>query len=352
MGGGPPRRKAENKGGVAGRVGRKSRGKSSRRKSWGAPAAPSPDSTDGKDDGLILRGVRYGSRGDTAKAMRCFRRVLARCPDHFDANYNMGNCMLDMGRAREALGYFEKLAGLSPDEPNAHYGVGRALLEANKFKEATTALGRAVKLDPLFMNARNYMGDALGAMGRTRDAIREYRIIMSGQGGGRGGDKERCRATYMMGVTLIADGDTEGAIRYLKKAVAMDPDQPGPYSSLGAAYGSMGMFGKAIKYYKKSSKIVPDDPRPYANIASMLLAAGKNDAALRYVDKSISVDPRYAFAHSVRARILSAAGRAQEGEASMRRAIKLDGRFAKDPVGSHLSGIEALRSGFPADPVD
>lgn len=338
-------------GGEAGRVGRKSRGKA-RGRPQSAPATPSQDGADEKNNGLIMRGIRYGSSGNTAKAVQCFRRVLARCPDHFDANYNMGNCMLDTGRADEALKYFEKSVGLLPDEPSAHYGVGRALLEESKLKEAAAAFGRAVKLDPLFMKARNCRGEALGAMGRIRDAIREYRIVMSSQGGGRDGDEERGNATHMMGVTLLADGDTKGAIRYLRKAVAMYPDQPGPHSSLGHAYGTMGMLGKAIKCYKRSYKLAPGNPRPYANIAAMLLAAGKNDAALRYIDRSISVDPRYAFAHSMRARILSTAGREQEGKASMRRAIKLDGRFAKDPIGFHLSGISALRSSLSVDPVD
>ena len=60
-----------------------------------------------------------------------------------------------------------------------------------------------------------------------------------------------------LGYQMLGTKDYERALSYFQKAVAMAPDNPNVYDSLGEAYKTMGKNKEAIKQFKKSLSMNP-----------------------------------------------------------------------------------------------
>lgn len=105
-------------------------------------------------------------RGDYEEAERLCKAVLARFPDHYIANYNMGmDCRL-AGKMRRAVKYLKRAISVWPENHIAHAGLGRVLLDMKRYGEALDALDRALELRPGNRLALEDRDEALEAMRR------------------------------------------------------------------------------------------------------------------------------------------------------------------------------------------
>ena len=303
-------------------------------------------SYDDKTDSINNAGANLGLQGKAKEAIRYFEDVLARFPDHYTANVNIGNCLRDFGKPEKALEHYARAIKAEPGLSAGYYMTGYVLYDLGRFDEAAEALGKALERAPSLVPAMIRRGASLAATGRISDALEEYDKAL------RMGDNVewQFQAAYEKGAVLLADNRVKEAMKCYKMAARTRPDEPGPYAGMGHVYGRLRRYDRAIAYYKRAIKLRPDDPRAYANIATCLSECGKYDRALKYADRALKVDPTYAFGHSVRARILVQSGGAKasampDAMASMLKAVGSDPRFADDPLGSHKHGRGALREG-------
>ena len=301
-------------------------------------------SYDDATDATNNAGASLGMQGRTKEAMRYFEDVLARFPDHYTANLNIGNCLLDFGKPEKALEHYARAIKADPKLSVGHYMTGYVLHDLGRFDEAAEALGRALACNPSLVPARVRRGASLASAGRMSDALEEYDKALR-----MSDDADlQFQASYGKGVALLADSRVKEAMRCYKRAARTRPNEPGPYAGLGHAYARLSRYGRAVSYYKQAIKRRPDDPRAYANIAACLLRCGKYDRALKYADMALKVDPKYAFGQGVRASILLLSSvdkmSSRPGAlSSMLKAVRSGPGPAEDPLGSHRHGRAAPR---------
>ena len=130
------------------------------------PYSAVPGGGDQEAADLIARGGALGIKGDTGGALRCFRMVLARFPDHYIANYNMGNGLRLVGRPRSGIKYLKRAIRVWPEYYQAYAGMGRLLLDMGEPERAIKYLNRALKMQPGYLLAREDRNEALRALGR------------------------------------------------------------------------------------------------------------------------------------------------------------------------------------------
>ena len=118
-----------------------------------------PQYCDAMDNlGQLLR-----SGGDIQEAISWYRRSLQLKPDNAVARQNLANAYDVQGEREKALAQYQWLAANTPDNPEGYYGVGKVLLELGRAKDAIGALPRACELyrqsaSPLLSDAYYLLG--------------------------------------------------------------------------------------------------------------------------------------------------------------------------------------------------
>ncbi len=79
---------------------------------------------------------------------------------------------------------------------------------------------------------------------------------------------------YMEGVTKYGQGDLDGALEDLNKALEMDPQFAEVLLALGHVYEKKEMYDQALEYIKKAVEITPDDPLTHSSLSMMYQRKG------------------------------------------------------------------------------
>jgi Flp pilus assembly protein TadD len=78
--------------------------------------------------GLLDQASELRIAGDFAGAAALYRTLLEIHPDHEDSLYYLGNCLVELGREKEALAQFERLAQVNPRSNRCFMQIGRIRL--------------------------------------------------------------------------------------------------------------------------------------------------------------------------------------------------------------------------------
>ncbi|MEH0154580.1 tetratricopeptide repeat protein [Limibacter armeniacum] len=87
--------------------------------------------------------------------------------------------------------------------------------------------------------------------------------------------------------------DYEKAIELLKKSIALDPDFPANYNSLGFAYQNMGDVRKAEEAFKKYVELIPNEPNPHDAMGDFYRKNGQFDKAIEEYRKALELNSRF-----------------------------------------------------------
>ena len=127
------------------------------------PGGGSQEATD-----LLATAGALAMKGRSDEAQRCYRAILARFPNHYTANYNMGIEMRLAGRPSSAVRYLRRAIRVWPELSMGHAAMGRALLDMGKYEEALAELDISLEIQPEYEPAIKDRDEALRALGRKR----------------------------------------------------------------------------------------------------------------------------------------------------------------------------------------
>ncbi|HKZ11732.1 MAG TPA: sulfotransferase [Rhodanobacteraceae bacterium] len=125
-----------------------------------------------------MLGMVARSRGDYAKAVDCFRAVLAVWPGDVFLRTELGLSLLALGEAREATEHFRHACERAPDSESAWFNLGEALWQQARGEEAVTALQKSLALEPRHIQARISLARAYAGLGRADAAVTEFREVV------------------------------------------------------------------------------------------------------------------------------------------------------------------------------
>ena len=115
---------------------------------------------------------------------------------------------------------------------------------------------------------------------------------------------ESARRSYELGVALFREGNADGAIEALKKAIAQNPKLAEAYHVLGLVYfQSKRNPDGAIQAYKQSLKLIPPSAEILNDLADVYLAQGRGREAEEVLRQALDIAPGNEEAHLDLARI-------------------------------------------------
>ncbi|MGB6250907.1 MAG: tetratricopeptide repeat protein [Terriglobales bacterium] len=101
------------------------------------------------------------------------------------------------------------------------------------------------------------------------------------------------KLNYEAGLWLQSQGDFEGAVKFTKRALEIDPTFAGALNTLGYEFALLHDYDEAIFYLKRYVQAEPNDPNPRDSLAEILQQAGRLDESLAEYREALKLDARF-----------------------------------------------------------
>jgi len=120
-------------------------------------------------------GAAYLEAGRDGKAVEHFEIAVKLAPENWLTHYAVANAYVVTGKKKEAIKEFESAIGILPDNGALRYGLGELYFRDENYKTAALVLEGAVVVEPSAADTRALLGRAYEYLGRTEDAIVQYK---------------------------------------------------------------------------------------------------------------------------------------------------------------------------------
>jgi tetratricopeptide (TPR) repeat protein len=230
----------------------------------------------------VLAGVSVARNADYHDRLRLWQTVLDARP-HGRAHYNMAVELAARGRSDEAIDHYRQATA---DAPEGHYALGFMYTQRGRLAEAAAELRQFLARLP---------GDALAP-----------------------------KASNLLGLTLMQQGDAEGAATAFRTTLSMQPRDGDALGGLADALRASGRWAEAETAYRAYLQVNPANAAGVGNLGIVLSALGRDVEAADAFGRAVALAPQSASAHVNYALSLAAVSRREEAVAQLRIALQLD----------------------------
>jgi tetratricopeptide (TPR) repeat protein len=267
-----------------------------------------------------------------AEAVEHYRAVLDRVPQAIAIHYSLAMAYRGLGRMDEARAHLQRRgpAGVHAGDPvmvavqslvrgeRAWVMQGRRAYEAGEFQLAVDAFTKALDAAPSSVTARVNLGSALVQLRRDADAVRYLRDAL------RMAPQEPGVAETLIGALMRLGRDDE-AIEVFSRASLYRTEDEGSLVALSILLADRQRFREAIALLDEAHRRFPDRTATSTTLARLLAAAP--DVSLRDGRRALEIasavndaEPSPAHAETI-ALALAELGRCSEALEWMKRAV-------------------------------
>jgi hypothetical protein len=137
-------------------------------------------------------------------------------------------------------------------------------------------------------------------------------------------DPQSAFAHHMIGLIALQAGALEMGVDSLRRAIALQPDDPAAWGNLANGLRELQRTDEALEAYARALTLAPGFADALNNRAILLGRLGRHAESLADYDRAIAAEPRAPSLHNNRADALRALGRAEEAVAGYQHALALD----------------------------
>lgn len=274
--------------------------------------------------------------GRFSAAVEAFQRVIERRPNHFEALRALGDCLLRLGRPREAIARLRASAACDEATPGTWLTLARALMrcedEERLGRETDAALDQALALDPDFAEALFERADRRlrrDLPGEREAVVEEMRALI--ETGGVEDSEIGAGACWRLARALGATrpGAAPEAIEPLRDALRLHADYGPAMRDLAEALILAGDTDEASALLWRLVYRNPTDPRPYAELAARCYAQLDAETLAEELRDRLAAAGVHRAAVVARLSVaFSDAGRRELLQAAYRRGHRLKNRVA------------------------
>ena len=196
-------------------------------------------------------GVVLMNRGDLTKGMGYFSRALKAKPDYAKSHYNLGTAFAHKGRLKEAIKHFREVVKIEPEAAAAHNNLGAALMQQGDFKDAIDHFSEALRTEPGMADAHYNMAKVLARQGHLKESIDHFSEALRIK-------PDFAEAHYSLGLVLLKGGKLEESAGHFTEALKIEPEHRKAHNDIGVALMRQGNIKDAIGHFSEALRIRPD----------------------------------------------------------------------------------------------
>lgn len=224
------------------------------------------------------------------------------------------------GALDEAKAAASRAVELAPGLAQSHAALGFVLARQRRAAEARASLEQAVRLDPGLGFAWTVLGEVLAALpDQVPGAIEALRRACALQ-------PNDPRPIGVLAGVLMANKRYEEALAAYRAATALsaDPNPADMLNNMGVALERLERREEAVALIRAASLIRPDSPAIQDNLGNALLGTARADEAEACHRRALALGARGAETWSNLGNALHRQGRLDEADAAYRRAIQIN----------------------------
>ena len=263
--------------------------------------------------------------------------------------FNLAVLQTKAGQFARAAALYSRAADLDPEFPRLQYSLGAALFNSEQYEQATTPLIRARDKDPedetlrrmlalAWFNSRSYdkAADLLrDDPGRGSNPSLQYTYAVSLVRSARAAEAGPIFDTLLadnadwpelnvlLGQAHAQQQDFDEAIRYLRRALELEPDVAEAQATLGDIFLRQGKLAEAEEALRAELGSHPEDGRAQYTLAVVLELNRKPQAAVELLRPLLRSQPDLADGRYLLGKILLSQGAAEEARAQLEAAAEL-----------------------------
>jgi len=273
------------------------------------------------------------------------------------AYMNLGVMQAQKQRFARAAEFFEQAVGVDADFPQAQYSLGIAYFNAQQYEKAVAPLSRVLSagsdagdirrmLALAYLNTETY-GQAAALLRdephRAEDASLQYAYGLALIRSDRPAEAEAIfsqllaehgstpQLAVLLGQAHAQQGDFDGAIDALRRALQLDPKVADANAALGFIYLKQGRLPDAEQALRSELAAHADNLKARQTLAAVLELEGRPEEALPLLRGVLRSRPGFADARYLLGKILLAQGAAAEAAEHLEAAVRL----APDEANNH-----------------
>jgi arylsulfatase A-like enzyme/Tfp pilus assembly protein PilF len=209
------------------------------------------ESEPGMVEALVLLGHAHQRLGEFREAAEIFQDVLEQKPDSNFAMIDRLSALINLGEYDRVIEETPAFLERFPEDPVLHEELGLAHFFKGEDDAALVSLDRSIELGPSPVALAR-----VGEIQARRDNL----------------------------------GEAES---WLRKALALDPRQPGAHYTLAQIAQARGRAEEALALYREELECDPRNYRAAFNAAVILKKEGRDDEAVRFYRRTIDANPDF-----------------------------------------------------------
>jgi TolB-like protein/Tfp pilus assembly protein PilF len=206
------------------------------------------------------------------------RKALELEPDLAEAYFLLANVHQEQWHWDDAEAEYRRALELNPNDADAHAGLALWLLCQGRTDEAVAWAQRGRELDPLEVSGER-IAWILFQSHRYDEAIRELRSALAVQ-------PDDANALSTLGFTLVANNQPGDAIPVLEKSISVSNGSPASSGVLVRAYAHAGRRSDALRLLADLQKRRSSGYVPAGAFVNAYLGLGENDQAFVWLEQA------------------------------------------------------------------
>jgi len=194
-------------------------------------------------------------------------------------------------------------ASAIPSSAIEHLEKGRNFLSAGNLNAAITELATAVSLDPKLGEAHTLLGVAYDRKGLSDLARQSFEVALHDP-------NDQAMHLNNLGYLEYTRGEYKEAVKYLKRAARLAPDDQRIWNNLGLAQAELGKFDDAYKSFARAA----GEFKGRLNIAARLESQGSTDKAIKHLEKALALQPNSSEVRGRLATLYDRSGKPEEAQ--------------------------------------
>lgn len=228
----------------------------------------------------------------------------------------LGHALMKQKRFDEAEERIRFAIELEPDFPQLQEDLGSVLAMQKQYEEAIPHFEKAIQLEPSLPAPYKKLGEALIAAGRADEADELFKAFL---------EKAPGKKAVADAIMQVQEGNSEEAIRLLRRVLKADPDNVDAMRYLAAAYlKEKANLADAEALLRRASQIAPSYVEVLMLLGSALLDRNKFQEAAKVFDKVVLQQPKNDSAWAGLGQAFARGDRTEEAADAFARSIELN----------------------------